>query len=70
MESFEKYARKKFRQDQVLAKKDKPNVAVILAEGGVAVDGDGLTSKEICKLFQDVRKNKSINVLLCQHNKT
>jgi protease-4 len=68
MESFEKYARKKFRQDQVLAKKDKPNVAVILAEGGVAVDGDGLTSKEICKLFQDVRKNKSIKTVVFRIN--
>lgn len=68
MESFEKYARKKFRQDQVLAKKDKPNIAVILAEGGVAVDGDGLTSKEICKLFQDVRKNKSIKTVVFRIN--
>jgi protease IV len=68
MESFEKYARKKFRQDQVLAKKAKPNVAVILAEGGVAVDGDGLTSKEICKLFQDVRKNKSIKTVVFRIN--
>jgi protease-4 len=68
MESFEKYARKKFRQDQLLAKKDKPNIAVILAEGGVAVDGDGLTSKEICKLFQDVRKNKSIKTVVFRIN--
>ena len=68
LESFEKYARKKFRQDQILAKKDKPNVAVILAEGGVAVDGEGLTSKEICKLFQDVRKNKSIKTVVFRIN--
>lgn len=68
LESFEKYARKKFRQDQILAKKDKPNVAVILAEGGVSVDGDGLTSKEICKLFQDVRKNKSIKTVVFRIN--
>ncbi|MFN5912718.1 MAG: S49 family peptidase, partial [Bacteroidota bacterium] len=53
--SFEKYARKKFNQDQRLIKNNQPNVAVILAEGDVSVDGDGLTSKEICGLFQKVR---------------
>ena len=68
LQSFEKYAKKKFNQDQVLAKNNKPNIAVILAEGGVAVEGDGLTSKEICKLFQDVRKNKSIKTVVFRIN--
>ena len=31
-------------------------------------DGDGLTSKEICKLFQDVRKNKSIKTVVFRIN--
>jgi protease IV len=68
LESFEKYARKKFKQDQILTKADSPNIAVILAEGGVATDGDGLTSNEICKLFQDVRKNKSIKTVVFRIN--
>ena len=68
LESFEKYARKKFKQDQILTKADSPNIAVILAEGGVATDGDGLTSHEICKLFQDVRKNKSIKTVVFRIN--
>lgn len=68
LQAFEKYATKKFNQDQAKAKNDKPNIAVILAEGGVAVDGDGLTSKEICKLFQDVRKNKSIKTVVFRIN--
>lgn len=68
LQAFEKYATKKFNQDQAKAKNNKPNIAVILAEGGVAVDGDGLTSKEICKLFQDVRKNKSIKTVVFRIN--
>lgn len=68
LQAFEKYARKKFNQNQSLTKNDKPNIAVILAEGGVSVDGDGLTSKQICKLFQDVRKNKSIKTVVFRIN--
>lgn len=68
LQAFEKYAKKKFYQDQILVRNEKPNIAVILAEGGVATDGDGLTSKEICKLFQDVRKNKSIKSVVFRIN--
>ena len=68
LQAFEKYATKKFNQDQAKAKNNKPNIAVILAEGGVAVDGDGLTSKEICKLFQDVSKNTSIKTVVFRIN--
>lgn len=68
LQAFEKYAKKKFYQNQALTKKDNPNIAVILAEGGVSVDGEGLTSKEICKLFQDVRKNKSIKTVVFRVN--
>jgi protease-4 len=68
LQSFEKYAKKKFNQSQALIKNDSPNVAVILAEGDVSVDGDGLTSKQICKLFQDVRKNKTIKTVVFRIN--
>lgn len=68
LQAFEKYAKKKFYQNQVLTKNNNPNIAVILAEGNVMTDGDGLTSKEICKLFQDVRKNKSIKTVVFRIN--
>jgi protease-4 len=68
LQAFEKYAKKKFYQNQVLIKNNNPNIAVILAEGNVMTDGDGLTSKEICKLFQDVRKNKSIKTVVFRIN--
>lgn len=65
---FSKYSKKRFYQDQVLMKADSPNVAVILAEGGVAKTGDGLTSEDICKLFQDARANKSIKTVVFRIN--
>jgi protease-4 len=68
LQSFEKYAKKKFYQNQLLTKNDKPNIAVILAEGAVSKDGEELTSKEICKLFQDVRKNKTIKTIVFRVN--
>jgi protease-4 len=68
LQAFEKYAKKKFYHAQVLVKNDRPNIAVILAEGDVSVDGDGLTSEQICKLFQEARKNKSIKTIVFRVN--
>jgi protease-4 len=68
LQPFEKYAKKKFYQNQTLTKHDNPNIAVILAEGGVSKDGDELASNKICKLFQDVRKNKSIKTVVFRIN--
>lgn len=68
LQEFEKYAKKKFYHNQVLSKNDSPNIAVILAEGDVSVDGDGLTSKQICKLFQEARKNKTIKTVVFRVN--
>lgn len=65
---FNKFAKKKFYQDQVLTQADKPNVAVILAEGGVAKSGEGLTSDDICKLFREVRNDKSIKTVVFRVN--
>ena len=66
--AFEKYAKKRFYQNQTLTEANDPNIAVILAEGGVSRTGDGLTSEKICKLFRDVRKNKSIKTIVFRIN--
>ena len=66
--SFSKYAKKRFYQNQTLSEADEPNIAVILAEGGVSRSGDGLTSEQICKLFRDVRANKSIKTIVFRIN--
>lgn len=66
--SFAKYAKKRFEQNQVLIEGDNPNIAVILAEGGVSRSGDGLTSEEICELFKDARNNESIKTVVFRVN--
>ena len=65
---FMKYAKKRFYQDQILLKEDAPNVAVIIAEGDVSRDGDGLSSEEICKLFREVREDKNIKTVVFRIN--
>jgi protease IV len=68
LQAFEKYAKKTFYQDQILIKAKKPDVAVILAEGDVSRDGDGLTSQQICKLFKKVRNDKDIKTVVFRIN--
>lgn len=65
---FQKYTKKKFNQNQLLTKNDKPNIAVILAEGEITTDGDELSSQEICKLIRDARKNKSVKTIVLRIN--
>jgi protease-4 len=67
-QNFEKYAKKSFYEDQLLTKSQNPGVAVILAEGDVSTQGEGLTSEEICKLFRKVRNEKSIKIVVFRIN--
>jgi len=66
--SFEKYATKKVLNEQILVQNDSPNIAVVLAEGDISVDGDGLTPKDICKQLQDARRNKSVKIVVFRVN--
>lgn len=73
--SFKKYANEKFLSDQKVYQHDEvgsekfdANIAVILAEGSITTSGDELTSKDICKLFQDARENKSIQTVVFRIN--
>jgi len=68
LQAFEKYSKNNFFKDQILIQADKPNIAVILAEGEITTDGDGLTSKKICKLFQQVRQNKTVKTVVFRIN--
>ena len=68
LQAFEKYAKKKFYQKQALTRSDSPNIGVILGEGGVSKDGDELSSDDICKLFKEVRKNKTIKTVVFRIN--
>jgi len=67
-QDFEKYATSTFYDDQAITKNQDPSIAVILAEGEVSTDGDGLSSIEICKLFKKVRNEKSIKTVVFRIN--
>ena len=67
-QNFEKYAKRTFSDEQDIVKNQDPSIAVILAEGEVSTNGDGLSSFEICKLFKDVRNEKSIKTVVFRIN--
>ncbi|MFA5575269.1 MAG: signal peptide peptidase SppA [Brumimicrobium sp.] len=66
--SFEKYAEKKFYSQQAISNVQKANVAVIVAEGDITVNGDGIASNNITKLFRDARKDKDIKTIVFRIN--
>lgn len=66
--AFEEYAKNAFFDDQILIQAQKANVAVITAEGDVSRDGDGIASQKICRLFQKVRNNTAIKIVVFRIN--
>jgi len=68
MVEFSAYAKNGFYEDQVLVQSQDASVAVILAEGEVAVSGDGVSSERICRLFQKVRSNDKIKAVVFRIN--
>lgn len=68
LSSFEKYAKDKFNDNQKLTQLNKPNMAVIIAEGEVSVDGEGLSSTKICKYLREVRLDKNIKSVVFRIN--
>lgn len=68
LQAFQKYAKKKFYKNQAITKGSDPTIAVILAEGEVSKDGEGLASNDICKLLIEARKNPSIKTIVLRIN--
>jgi protease-4 len=65
---FSSYAKNGFYEDQLLVQSQDASVAVILAEGEVAVSGEGVSSERICRLFQKVRSNDKIKAVVFRIN--
>ena len=67
--TFEDYATKGFKNKQLAFTSEisTANVAVIVAEGGITVDGDEMSSNKICKYFREVR-NDNIKVVVFRVN--
>lgn len=68
--AFEDYASKGFKNQQMAFETalSTANVAVIVAEGGITVDGDEMTSQNVCKYFREVRNDKNIKVVVFRVN--
>lgn len=67
--SFEEYAAKGFKNKQLAFEMStKANVAVIVGEGGITVNGDEMTSDKICKYFREVRNDDDIKVVVFRVN--
>ncbi len=66
--SFEKYAKKKFENDQLILESKSPNIAVIRAEGGIGKSGDGISSDKLVKIIREVREDEDIKVVVFRVN--
>lgn len=68
--TFEEYAKKSFKNKQLAftTNLSSANVAVIVAEGGITVNGDEMTSEKICKYFREVRNDNNIKVVVFRVN--
>lgn len=65
---FETYAQKKFKSNQSINHGKDANIAVIVAEGAVVTEGEGLNSSNITKLFQKARRDKNIKTIVFRIN--
>lgn len=65
---FEKYARKHFYNQQISNNLSKPNVAIILAEGGISVDGDELSSDNVATYIREARLDDNIQTIVLRVN--
>lgn len=69
IESFEKYAKKKFKlEQQLLSNEGGANVAVIVADGAITVDGEEIASRKLCSYFREARNDDDIKVVVFRVN--
>lgn len=70
LQSMEKYSRDKFKSQQLREDGDNSNanVAVIVAEGSITVDGDEMASRRICKYFREARESGKIKTVIFRIN--
>lgn len=67
--SFEEYASNSFKNKQLTFDLGTDaNVAVIVGEGGITVNGEEMTSEKICKYFREVRNDDDIKIVVFRVN--
>jgi len=68
MLAMEKYGKYFFFEDQEIRQIEKPKIAVIVAEGDISRDGDGISSEKLCKLWKKVREEDNIEAVVFRIN--
>ncbi|MFM8241440.1 MAG: signal peptide peptidase SppA, partial [Crocinitomicaceae bacterium] len=68
MLAVEKYGKYFFFEDQEIRQIEKPKIAVIVAEGDISRDGDGIASEKLCKLWKKVREEDNIEAVVFRIN--
>lgn len=66
--AVEKYGKYFFFEDQEIRQIEKPKIAVIVAEGDISRDGDGIVSGKLCKLWKKVREEENIEAVVFRIN--
>lgn len=66
--SFEKYSEEKFLSQQNIANASNANIAVIVAQGNITTNGDGVASDKITRLFRKARNDKDIKTIVFRVN--
>jgi protease IV len=66
--SFTTYAQKKAREQKILDDAKTANIAIILAEGAIDRNGDGISSTSLVKQIREVRENKDIKAVVLRVN--
>lgn len=67
LQAFGKYARDTFHDNQLLAKQEK-HIAVVLAEGDVSTEGEGVSTPRMTKMLRQVRDNDDVKGVILRIN--
>jgi protease-4 len=67
LQAFGKYARDTFHDNQLLAKQEK-HIAVIIAEGDVSTEGEGVSTPRMTKMLRQVRDNDDVKGVILRIN--
>jgi protease-4 len=67
LQAFTKYARDTYHDNQLLAKQER-HVAVILAEGDVATEGEGVSTERMTKMLRQVRDDDDVKGVVLRIN--
>jgi len=69
LENFEDYSKTRFKNEQLgIQEEGSANIAVIVAEGAIMVNGNEISSTKICKYFREARNNDKIKAVVFRVN--